>query len=170
MDLYDELASSEQGQRDLASARLRERALEMLDQAMEHAQVTQAELASRLGRRRHAVNQIIHGDGNFKLSTLAEYLVALGCEVDLELFEVGELRTAKIEGRTPANVSQAPARQASGRRSIVYRSLEDPADADDEAHRLLTQALDGFAALGSGDEESSATAITVRRERHDAST
>ncbi len=65
----------------LASARLRRRVLRALDEGMESSGISQAELARRLGRSRSAVNQVLTGDGNLRIETLAEYLEAMGCEL-----------------------------------------------------------------------------------------
>jgi transcriptional regulator with XRE-family HTH domain len=67
----------------LASARLRRQALMLLEECLEESGLSQADLARVLGRSRSAVNQVLGGDGNVRLETLAEYLDAMGCEVEL---------------------------------------------------------------------------------------
>lgn len=131
MNLYEELASTPDGRRELASSRLRERALAMLDDALEHSGMSQAELARVMGTRRHAVTQMFHGDGNLKLETFAKYLAAMGYEVDLELFAVGELRAAAMGDRAPVAVDGAPSRLKTAHTSFVSSAQsEDFEDTD----------------------------------------
>jgi hypothetical protein len=42
---------------------------------------------------------VLRGDGNLRITTLAEYLFALGFELDINLVMAGEPRRAELEGR-----------------------------------------------------------------------
>jgi transcriptional regulator with XRE-family HTH domain len=92
MSLYDRLSSTKKGARALSAARLRYQALKVLHRALVEADITQAELAKRLNIRKSAVNQVLRGDGNMRLSTLAEYLHELGYELAIQAQPVGTQR------------------------------------------------------------------------------
>lgn len=100
--LYEQLADSDQGRLALASARLRYEVLGVLHKALEVSGLSQSDVARKLNLRRSAVNQVFRGDGNVRTSTLAEYLFAMGYELDLQLVRAGEPRHAALEGRQPA--------------------------------------------------------------------
>ena len=106
--LYDRVANKPGGAAALAAARLRREVLVALHQAFEASGLdTQTEIARRLNVRKSAVNQVLRGDGNLRISTLAEYLFTLGFELDINLVMAGEPRRAQLEGRAavPANVA-----------------------------------------------------------------
>ncbi|WP_192757237.1 helix-turn-helix domain-containing protein [Actinomadura algeriensis] len=83
----------------MAASRLRRRVLVLLHKALDLSDLSQADLAKRLGRRRSAVNQVFRGDGNVRIETLAEYLHEMGYELDMRLVVAGEPRAAALEGR-----------------------------------------------------------------------
>lgn len=58
------------------------RATEMLARAMELRGVNQAQLAERLGVRPSFVSEVLRGERNITLRTLARFLDALDCDVD----------------------------------------------------------------------------------------
>ena len=89
MSLRNIVESMHGGMAALASARLRRQVLRALDEGMASAGLTQAHLARRLGKSRSAVNQVLTGDGNLRIETLAEYLEAMGCEVILSVRATG---------------------------------------------------------------------------------
>lgn len=55
------------------------------------------ELAQRLGKTRSAVSQVFGGDGNIRVSTWAEYLFAMGKEVELQLADAGDPRRREVQ-------------------------------------------------------------------------
>ncbi|MEV5573883.1 helix-turn-helix transcriptional regulator [Spirillospora sp. NPDC052269] len=97
--LYERLARTPEGRRELAAARLRRGALNLLHRSLKASGLTQAEVAKRLGIRRSAVNQVLRGDGNVRIDTLAEYLHTMGYEATLTLVEAGKPRQAALHGR-----------------------------------------------------------------------
>lgn len=99
ISLYDQLAATDEGARALAAARLRYEALAQIHEALSEASLTQAELARKLDIRRSAVNQVVNGDGNMRVSTLAEYLHALGYELKLGRVEAGSIRRHVVAAR-----------------------------------------------------------------------
>ncbi|MFF0445053.1 helix-turn-helix domain-containing protein [Streptomyces sp. NPDC004609] len=98
-NLYERLAATDEGARALAAARLRYEALATIHESLEESGVTQTELARRLGIRKSAVNQVVHGDGNMRVSTLADYLHALGFEISLNRVKAGTARKQVVANR-----------------------------------------------------------------------
>lgn len=90
MDLF--ISRDDAGRKAYASARLRQDVLEALYEALETADLSRAELAKRLGVRKGAVSQVLNGDGNLRMKTLAEYLSAMGFQarMHVEVFDFGE--------------------------------------------------------------------------------
>lgn len=97
--LYERMAQSDRGARILASARLRHEVLRKLYLALEGSGLTQNRLSEILRIRKSAVSQTLRGDGNLRIKTLAEYLHAMGYELELRLVEAGEPRKAALEAR-----------------------------------------------------------------------
>jgi len=107
MSLYESFAARPSGGRALAKARLQRAVLRILDRALMLSAVeSQSALANRLHIRKSAVSQVLRGDGNVRISTLADYLYELGFEANLELVNAGELRRAAVEGRQVSSVFQ----------------------------------------------------------------
>lgn len=97
-DLYERVASKPGGEAALAAARLRREVIVALHQAFEASGLrTQSEIAKRLKVRRSAVNQVLRGDGNLRINTLAEYLYTLGFELNISMVAAGEPRQAELE-------------------------------------------------------------------------
>lgn len=94
--LYERLAATRGGARALASARLRRDVLAVLHKALGGAGLAQAELARRLKVRKSAVNQVLRGDGNVRVSTIAEYLDECGYELQLRLVRAGTSRKESL--------------------------------------------------------------------------
>lgn len=84
-----------------SSARLRGRVIALLDSALERSGKTQVDLAKALGVRKSAVNQVLRGNGNVQMDTLAEYLGEMGFEADIVVAKLGEFRSARAERRSP---------------------------------------------------------------------
>lgn len=47
--------------------------------------MNQSDLARELGKSRSAVNQVLTGDGNLKIETVAEYFCAMGSELEIHV-------------------------------------------------------------------------------------
>jgi len=120
--LYDRVASKPGGEAALAAARLRREVLVALDQAFAASGLeTQTEIARRLNVRKSAVSQVLRGEGNLRITTLAEYLFALGFELDINLVRAGEPRRAELMGR-----SAVPAHTAlNASLSMVFMAAQD---------------------------------------------
>lgn len=102
MSLYERVTAIPGGGRALATSRLRRSVLAALHKAFRNSSLeSQADLAKRLRVRRSAVNQVFRGDGNVRISTLAEYLYEMGYELDITLVKAGEMRDAALQDRNP---------------------------------------------------------------------
>lgn len=71
-------AQTPEGARELAAAEIMVKASTLMWKAFEQSGLTQKDLADALGVSEGRVSQILHGDGNIRLSTLARYLRATG--------------------------------------------------------------------------------------------
>ncbi|MFE3118709.1 helix-turn-helix domain-containing protein [Streptomyces niveus] len=136
--LYERFAGSVDGARRLASARLRHEALRSLHAALSASGLNQTELAARLGIRKSAVSQVLHGDGNLRVKTLAEYLSVMGYELDMRLVEAGEPRQAVIEERPvrPAFLERGAGRNQS---QTLDRGHSDLRVVEVGSHHVLMQ-------------------------------
>lgn len=102
MSLHDRVSALPDGGRALAVSRLRRSVLKVLHRAFSNSSLeSQVDLAKRLKVRRSAVNQVFRGDGNVRISTLAEYLYEMGYELDITLVKAGEIRDAALQDRAP---------------------------------------------------------------------
>jgi transcriptional regulator with XRE-family HTH domain len=100
MSLYDRVLTRDDGARVLAVSRLKRAILSTLHEAFSISGLeSQSDLARRLRVRRSAVNQVFNSDGNLRISTLAEYLHAMGYELNVTVVRAGEPRAAALEGR-----------------------------------------------------------------------
>lgn len=122
--IYERFARSDGGPRHLAVARLKREILRALNVALRKSEITQSELASRLKVRKSAVSQVLHGDGNLRIKTLAEYLEALGYELDVRLVEAGEPRRALVEGREVAPAIPEESPKPSLRNAWAHESVQ----------------------------------------------
>ncbi|WP_230195095.1 helix-turn-helix domain-containing protein [Streptomyces coriariae] len=130
--LYDRFASSDDGAQLLAAARLRREVLRILHRALEASGLTQSQLAERLHVRKSAVSQVFRGDGNLRVTTMANYLSAMGYELDIRLVEAGEPRKAVLEGR-----EMVPALKQDWVESRPSNPSSEVAYSDDADHRYV---------------------------------
>jgi transcriptional regulator with XRE-family HTH domain len=101
-DTYAAHAATAEGRLGLAQAEVRYRAVELIEEVLAAEQVTQRELARRLGRSESAVSQVLGGDRNLTLNTLAEYLHVLGRRLDLKAAPPEGRAGDKPAPRTPS--------------------------------------------------------------------
>jgi hypothetical protein len=92
VSLYDRIAARPGGLSDLATARLRRRILVLVSKAMDSAGFAERELAPLIGMSVRKLRRILNGNGDIKVSLLAELLHATGYEAEVRL-AVGEPRT-----------------------------------------------------------------------------
>lgn len=87
---------------------------EALARALRSSGLTQTELASRLGKTKGFVSQIMGGGNNLTLRTLADVAAALGCKVCVDLQHQTDSRVARIEdwNRRPVRQTEAPPPQS----------------------------------------------------------
>ncbi|MFE0730926.1 helix-turn-helix domain-containing protein [Streptomyces antibioticus] len=145
-NLYERLAATEEGARALAAARLRYEALATIHESLEESGATQTELARRLGIRKSAVNQVVHGDGNMRVSTLAEYLHALGFELTLNKVEAGAPRKQVEANRPHADCDDESEKQLVDWAEVielrVTRTVDSPAWETDSDELLTWNSMD----------------------------
>jgi transcriptional regulator with XRE-family HTH domain len=97
--------------------------LNLLHVALGKAGISQAELASRLGFRKSAVNQVLRGDGNVRISTLADYLHVMGFELELQLVPAGKPREDAVRETHNAWVSKR-AQRGSMPENVDFSTLQ----------------------------------------------
>ena len=71
---------------------------------MEEHEITRVELAKRLGKTKGFVSQLLNGDRNLTLRTLADIVDALGCSLNVDLVQKGGEAVDRC-GRGPAESS-----------------------------------------------------------------
>lgn len=96
-----------EGARELAAAELMVRASTLLSKAFEQSGLTQRQLAESLGVTESRVSQILHGDGNVRLSTLARYLRATGYLARIEA-DPAEANVQPLKRRAPRRRGRTP--------------------------------------------------------------
>lgn len=74
----DVVEAAPEGQRELAAARFMLQVADLLARARDASGKTQRELADSLGVSEGRVSQVLAGEGDFKISTIARYLRAMG--------------------------------------------------------------------------------------------
>jgi transcriptional regulator with XRE-family HTH domain len=146
MTADDNLAGAAADPRALAEAGLRDCVLRLLHEALERSDMTQVDLADKLGVRRSAVNQVLKGDGNMHVARLAAYLHALGFTLDLAIVPLDAAQERvrpgddglPTAGTSPREGSRRGKRRRPGRTSAVAsapepESHESKADASPHA-------------------------------------
>lgn len=100
-DFFDTWAAeSDERTRLLAQERLITEVTEALWEAMQRADVSKSELASRLGKTKGYVSQLFSGSRNMTLRTLAEIAEVLDCTVSIGIHPrcVGKVPSQDAEG------------------------------------------------------------------------
>ena len=123
MSMYDRLAMMPKGARALSVSRLRYEVLKVLHASLQKSGLTQAELAARLGIRKSAVNNVLRGDGNVRVSTLAEYLHGTGFELEIKAVPLGRPREDAVREMHVAWVTSTPMKEEP-ERSVAFQDLE----------------------------------------------
>lgn len=121
MTMFERLASTPEGARGLAAARLRYRVLSLLHEALEVSPLNQSDLAEKLGIRKSAVSQVLRGDGNVRINTLADYGHALGFELSVDLVPAGAPRRKAQTAVAPADLVWATRTGTRGSRRPAQR-------------------------------------------------
>lgn len=88
--LIQERESTPTGQQGLAAARLAMRVRTLLHQGLEVNGITQKELADRLSVGESRVSQVLSGNGNIQVSTLAKVMRGLGYLLEVNAVPVDE--------------------------------------------------------------------------------
>ncbi len=106
-----------------SAARLAVDAVAMMNRARETAGVSQRVIATRLGVGESRVSQILHGDGNVRMATLARVLRALGYRVRLDVQPV-DPDAPVIPRRAPRRRGR-PTNRVSWEQSVTLTSVPD---------------------------------------------
>lgn len=128
MTLSNLLSSTPEGRRALAAAKLRGDVLEMLHDALETAGVTRVALATKLGRGKAAVTNVLTGDGNLRVNTIAEYLDAMDMELHIAARPSAAVRVAPPAHAAPVGAGAAHASAADLFWSDMAITVESTAD------------------------------------------
>lgn len=123
MSIYDRLVKIPKGARALSVSRLRYEVLKVLHGSLQKSGLNQAELAGRLGIRKSAVNNVLRGDGNVRVSTLAEYLHEAGFELEIKAVPLGRPREGAVREMHVAWVTRTPVKEEP-ERSVAFQDLE----------------------------------------------
>lgn len=117
------------GRQEMAAARLEYSAIKLLNRAMRSSGKSQKELADTIGVGESRVSQVLRGDGNMKVSTLARYLRALGYqgEVSARPVDEGARPIDSVKKRTRRSTSEPDLQLYS---QIVY-------DGAKSSHRMV---------------------------------
>jgi transcriptional regulator with XRE-family HTH domain len=83
---------------------------EALAEAMTRQGITKAELARRLGKSKGFVSQVLAGDRNLTLRTIADISDALACRIRVQALSENDLRTVDLA--KPLTTSAQPIRFA----------------------------------------------------------
>lgn len=84
-DYFDEGASTEDERRRYAQNSLIIDTAVAINRALEVAEISQRELATRLGKSEGFVSQVLSGGGNLTLRTLADFAYGIDCIVQVVL-------------------------------------------------------------------------------------
>ncbi len=95
LSLYEQEEADAKGRLSLAAARLAIEVSSILERAVEESNLTHRELAERLGVTEGRVSQVLNGNGNLQIATLARFLAAVDREAELSLTPVGGSRSRK---------------------------------------------------------------------------
>lgn len=104
MTLYDEYESTPRGARELAAADLAISVGVLLRSAFGRSEMTNNDLAHALGVTAGRASQILNGDGNLRVSTVAKVLHSLGWKASVTATNTaGECLPAAPRSRRPAS-------------------------------------------------------------------
>lgn len=123
---FDRFSSVPEGARALARASLRSRVLGVLHRCLDESDITQTELADRLGIRKSAVHRTLNSNGNLRVDTIADMLAALDLELYVCPTALGEVRSASRERRRPVLLDIMPSEQRIADRESLDSMVSAP--------------------------------------------
>lgn len=88
LTMVEEEESTSAGSQGLAAADLAGQVMRLLQQALDVSGLDQKMLAEQLGVTEGRVSQVVNGDGNMRIASVARYLRALGYETRLSAIPV----------------------------------------------------------------------------------
>lgn len=115
--LADQIEATPEGRLEMAAARSAVTSIQLLNRAFEASGLQQKELAAKLGVTDGRVSQVLHGDGNLRVSTLARFLRACGYRLHVAALPADV-------GVAPLAVPRARSREArKGPRYAAFRTV-----------------------------------------------
>lgn len=152
MSLVEIRESTPAGQQGMAAARLALRVRGLMQSALKVSGLSQKELAQRMQLGESRVSQILNGDGNIQISTLARVFRAIGYKIDFVAEPIDESVAPLPDRRkrSPRRAGPSPVSQASGktdrltiarggRHGLSVKAVDFPVfEDDDEAFYVLT--------------------------------
>lgn len=121
MSLIEARESTPPGQQGMAAARLALRVRSVMQSALKVSGLSQKQLAEKLQLGESRVSQILHGDGNVQVSTLAKVLRGMGYKIELVVEPVDD------------SVKPLPTRR---RRALPSSAAESASPAEARTERL----------------------------------
>jgi len=85
----------------MAGPRLAVRVAELIRLAAKSSSRSQQEIAERMGIGESRVSQIVNGDGNYHVATIARFFAAADCTVDVRVFDSNQSEVAIRPRRKP---------------------------------------------------------------------
>lgn len=122
------------GKKLLASAKLRRQIVRAMNRALITAEMTQSDLARELGKSRSAVNQVLTGDGNLKIETVAEYFCAMGSELEIRVKSSNTAQSlpsvdwAALEEVLKKAISTSHKKYVFRNKQVIYKKNPKPQD------------------------------------------
>lgn len=109
--LYELEMAEPTGKAGLAAAAAASRVMRILERAQAATGATNKEIAERVGVTEGRVSQVLNGDGNIRISTLARFIAAMGLNLKLDAItadghSVAPPRVART--REPRSAAQVP--------------------------------------------------------------
>lgn len=107
--LYEKYAAMAEGARELAAAELADQVLDLINLAFHRSGKTNQELADALGVTKGRASQILNGDGNLRIASIAKVLDCLGFEAKITAVDAAgtELRRTSSRRRPPARAQSS---------------------------------------------------------------
>ena len=124
--LVDQRRSTPEGLLGMAAARLAIKASRLLLEAFAaRKDIGQRDLAESVGVTEGRVSQVLHGDGNVHVATLARYMAALGYELELTAKPIDSMapsiRPKPKRGKNRSRAGREPITFDRGPVKFVYR-------------------------------------------------
>lgn len=105
--LVEQMDDEPQHNLELAAARAEVRVIHLLQRAFEGSELSQKDLAQRVGVTEGRVSQVLNSEGNLRVTTIARYLRALGYRFEMNA-EPQDPGSKSLRKRVPRRDARAP--------------------------------------------------------------